>query len=316
MNNQSLHLALCCDRNVADGLVTTIASVAAHLRPDFSLEIHVIDCGLGADIRARVTAVIRHKLPMARIEFIELHADRLKDFPQPASLSHVTLATYGRLFLHELLAKVEKVIYLDCDLLVTGDLAEIYLTPLNGFALAAVRDTVIPTVGHEWESLVKDLPGLRPDEPYFNAGVLLLNLTKLRDLDASALYAQLLRNVEARYADQSVLNGVFHGQWKAIPARWNRQVQLGREFSVFPDRPRAIWHFASKLKPWHFHRRPARGLLKQWQDQADAIGWVPTFEPTVQSNPPFLRDLVKQGRSWIECRESEHSVLPSTERNR
>ena len=277
------------------------------LRPDYFLEIHVIDCGLGADIRERVASAIMPKLPRTRIEFIELDADRLKGFPRPSSVSHVTEITYARLFLHELLPYVEQTIYLDCDLLVMGDLGEIYLTPLDGLPLAGVRDNVIPTVGHERESLMRDLPGLRPDAPYYNSGVLLLNLAKLRDLDASVLYRRAIGTLEARYGDQSVLNGVFHEQWKALPRRWNRQIMLGREFSVFPDQPQAIWHFISKLKPWHFHRRSARGLLKQWQDQRDAIGWVPAAEPTVQSHSPFLRDLVKQGRSWLACSRNERA---------
>lgn len=305
MKGQPLHLALCCDRNVADGLVTTIASVATHLRQDFTLQIHIIDCGLGQDLRDRVTGVIEHRLPRSRVEFVDLHVDSLSGFPRPASLSHVTSVTYARLLLHKLLPGVERIIYLDCDLLATGDLTEIYLTPLEGLPLAAVRDTVIPMVGHEWESLTTDLPGLRADEPYFNAGVLHLDLTKLRELDATALYARLLRTVEARYADQSVLNGAFHGQWKMLPARWNRQVQLGRDFNVFPDVPRAIWHFSSKLKPWRFHRRSARGLLRQWQDQRDAIGWTPTFEPTEHVQPSLAKDLLKQGRSWVACSRSE-----------
>lgn len=298
--SSSLHLALCCDRNVVDGLVTTIASAATHLRPDFVLQIHVIDCGLGEGLRARVVEAIE-RLPRSRVEFVDLHVDTLSGFPKPASLSHVTPVTYARLLLHKLLPDVEQTIYLDCDLLVTADLGEIYTTPLDEAPLAAVRDTVIPTLGHERESLVENLSGLRPDESYFNAGVMLLNLARLRELDASALYARLLRTVEARYADQSVLNGAFHGQWKPLPARWNRQVQLGREFSVFPDVSRAIWHFASRLKPWHFERHATRGLLKQWQDQRDGMGWAPTFDPTERANASLVKDLLKQGRSWMEC---------------
>ena len=304
MNSQSLHLALCCDRNVADGLATTIASVATHLSRDFTLSVHVIDCGLGDELRAKLVRMIEQHLPNSRLGFLELHMDSLSGFPTPASLSHVTPVTYARLLLHDLLPDVERVIYLDCDLFVTGDLSEIYLTSLNGSPLAAVQDTVIPTVGHERESLVANLPGLRPDEPYFNAGVLLLDLAKLRELGASALYTRLLRTVEARYADQSVLNGAFHSQWKPLPPRWNRQVQLGREFNVFPDVPHAIWHFASKLKPWHFHRRAARGLLRQWQAQRDAVEWAPSFAPTEQVNSSFMADLLKEGRSWMQCRRS------------
>lgn len=303
MSKLPVHLAFCCDRNVVDGLVTTIAAAAVRLGSGYFLAIHVIDCGLGAEMRAQIQSFLAQKLPTVQIEFVTLDAERLKIYPRPAAISHIPPATYARLLLHELLPEVPQVIYLDCDLLVTTDLVELFLTPLEGCPYAAVQDSTITHIGHERESLTKDLPQLdRPDATYHNGGVLLLNLAKLRDLDVSALYGRALGTIEARYADQSLMNGVFHGQWKILPRRWNRQVMLGRDYSVFPDRPRAIWHFISHLKPWHFHRRLARGLVRQWQDERDAIGWTPTTEPTIQANPSWFKDLVKQGRSWIECR--------------
>ncbi len=203
-----------------------------------------------------------------------------------------------------------RVIYFDCDLLVTADLAELYLTPLAGCPYAAVQDAGMPSIGHPRESLIRDLPELtRPDEAYHNTGVLLLDLVKFRDLDVSALFGRALGTVEARYGDQSLLNGVFHGQWKVLPRRWNRQVLLGLDYSVFPEQPQAIWHFFSRLKPWQFHSRNGRGLLKQWQDERDAIGWTPTVEPTLQVRPSLLKDLVKQGRSWVKCRRSALSPI-------
>ncbi|MEO6873546.1 MAG: hypothetical protein ABI222_01865, partial [Opitutaceae bacterium] len=86
------------------------------------------------------------------------------------------------------------------------------------------------------------------------------------------------------------------------PARWNRQVKLGDHYSLFADEPRAIWHFAGKLKPWHFLRRPARGLLRQWQRARDAVAWTPTVVPTVKAHPSFAKDCLKQVRSWIKSR--------------
>ena len=308
MSKETIHLALCCDRNVADGLVAVIGSSRHSLRSDCKLSVHVIDFGLGDDIRDRVSHMISTRLRDTAIEFIAVSTDRLKHFPKPASLSHVTLVTYARLLLHELLPGVDRAIYLDCDLLVTGDLAEIAHARLGDAALAAAIDTVIPCVGHERESLIKDLAGLRPDLPYFNAGVLVLDLAKLRALDATRLYAEALKKVEARYADQSVLNAVFHGHWKQLPARWNRQILLGGAFTVFPDRSHGIWHFSSKLKPWHFRRRGVRGLVAQWFAENESIGWTPTSTPTTLAHASAIKDLFKWMRSWIARRGNDRAI--------
>lgn len=307
---KTVHLAFCCDRNVADGLAAVIASASHHLKKSSALHVHVIDCGLGKDVQDALTHALAKHRPNVRLEFIPLSQERLKPFPRPAALSHVTPAAFGRLFLHELLPDVSRVLYLDCDLLVTANLAELFATRLEGHPLAAAIDTVIPTIGHERESLVANVPGLRPELPYFNSGVLLLDLEKLRALDATARYHEALRLVEARYADQSVLNAVFHGQWKILPAFWNRQTLLGSGFSIFPDRSHALWHFSSKLKPWHFQRRGARGLVGQWFAESEAIGWKRLSMPTTQSTAPFAKDVIKRGRSWMARQKNDRAGAP------
>jgi lipopolysaccharide biosynthesis glycosyltransferase len=310
MNASMVHLVFGCDRNVVDGLATVIASAAHHLRASSELHVHVVDCGIGEDVRQQLTAAVAERLKNTRIEFIDLPAERLQHFPRPAALSHVTPAAYSRLFLHELLPAIDRIIYLDCDLLVTADLQELQSLDLGEKLMAAAVDTVIPSLGHERESLVANLPELSPQQPYFNSGVLLLDLQKFREVDATALYAAAMQKVEARYADQSIFNAVFQGRWRELAPSWNRQTLLGRDFSVFPDRSRAIWHFSSKLKPWHFHRARSRGLLRQWQREQDAIGWTPTFQPTIGAKPSLIRDLLKQARSWNDCRKSERSIAP------
>ncbi len=296
-----LQLALCCDRNVADGRATAIASASRHLSEDWLMDVHVIDCGLGDEIRQRLASMASEELQNTRLHFVTLDAERLAGFPKPAGLDHVTPAAYARLFLHELLPGVSRLIYLDCDLLVARDLVELFDFPLGAAPLAAAVDTVIPTVGHDRESLVADVPGIDPSAPYFNSGVLLLNLAELRRIDATRLYADATRRVAARYADQSILNAVFHGQWRPLSPDWNRQTLLGPDFSVFPDRPHAIWHFSSKLKPWHFARATARGLLAQWHAERSHVSWLSTTAPTHTPRTPWVRDTLKHARSTLAC---------------
>lgn len=293
-----VHLAFGCDRNVADGLAAVIASAAHHLSKDRQLRVHVLDCGLGESMRAKLRTMVADKLPRAQIEFVEVLADRMKDFPQPF-LTHVSHATYARLFLHELLPSIDRVIYLDCDLLIRGDLTELYELDLAGCALAAVQDKVITSFSHELDTLAADLPAIDPRSPYFNAGVLLLDLQRLRSIDATALYAKAFRQVKAKQADQSILNMVCHGRWKKLPTRWNRQILLGSGYNMFANEKGGIWHFTSRIKPWQVRRRGARGLLAQWYRELDRVGWVATAVPQTEVHVSWLRDFIKAAQCWI-----------------
>ncbi len=88
-------------------LITTIASAAMHLRQrGFPLPSRDrLRIGSAYSRAAELSRCA--PLPTARLEFIELHPDRLKAFPLPSSLQHVTLATNSRLLLQELLPEVE-----------------------------------------------------------------------------------------------------------------------------------------------------------------------------------------------------------------
>ena len=93
----------------------------------------------------------------------------------------MTSTTYHRLLLPRLVPReVTRAIWLDCDLLVTTDLVRLWETDLGGCHLLAVRDPVVPLVSsrygiRRWREL-----GIAPDAPYFNAGVMLLDVDRWR----------------------------------------------------------------------------------------------------------------------------------------
>lgn len=166
-----------------------------------------------------------------------------------------------RLLLPQLLADVDRAIYLDADTVALSELHQLWTTDLGGAPLGAVRNVVEP----EREEHVRAL-GLDPLQ-IFNSGVLLLDLNAMRHADV------IERVVEAakRYAgqlfwpDQDVLNVAFETNWCRLHPRWNVQNSF---FSLRPIAERtippvevaeavgnpSIRHFEgpSLCKPWHF----------------------------------------------------------------
>ncbi len=151
--------------------------------------------------------------------------------PDPQRIGHLTLhgnrhvAQYFRLLIPSLLpAHHAKVLYLDCDLVIHRDLSDLWNTDLGDAPLAAVRDFGVPVVSSEpWGLADYRALNIAADEPYFSAGVMLLNLPVWR---RGKIAEQVIRFTEEHRAtvrlwEQDGLNALLHGRWNRLDDRWN-----------------------------------------------------------------------------------------------
>ncbi len=168
--------------------------------------------------------------------------------------------TLFRLLLPDIV-DTDKIIYLDCDIVVNMDISELWEVPLGGYAVAAVRDVwsldflkgiPIPwRLDKAWEIL-----GVARGE-YFNAGVLLLNLKKLRDeydflKSVADFYAEYKKCITL--ADQDCLNYIFANDKLLIDEKFNH---INSEGVGEDDLYGSIWHMAGgAAKPWVTCTRP------------------------------------------------------------
>ena len=112
-------------------------------------------------------------------------------------------------------APAERVLYLDADILVCKDLRELWNTDLGGHSIAAAPD-IVPDIRHpKGDQYV-------PQGPYFNPGVLLLNLVKIRPT-LPKLEALCYEIRDAPYGDWDPLDIHFGGDWVLLSPTWNAQ---------------------------------------------------------------------------------------------
>ena len=188
---------------------------------------------------------------------------------------HVSIATYYRFFIPQIFGNFDKVLYLDSDIAVFDDVAKIYDTPLGDALLGAVhdvRESIPLKLGHEpWTSYLSKKLKLKRPEDYFQAGVLVMNLARMRREDTTAALLEKLREVQMPIlSDQDILNAVCEGRVRLVPTRWNLEWQIGFEFpdyrKILPAaeleayeqglaRP-GILHYASSVKPWNAPELP------------------------------------------------------------
>lgn len=218
------------------------------------------------------------------LRWISPPSDETRGLPTRKRFSE---AMYLRLLIPALLPRADRAIYLDCDVLVEADLAELAETDISDALLAAARDPVIPTV-----SSPEGLPnyhelGLAPDTPYFNSGVLLLNLKQWREENVTAsVFEYVRRHADlVRWPDQDGLNAVAAGRWVELDPRWNTPPQ-----EAGPRAPRVV-HFLGWAKPWNtFGIGPAG---ERWRQCLRRSRYLNPVESQLYATRSFLRAAVR-----------------------
>jgi lipopolysaccharide biosynthesis glycosyltransferase len=171
-------------------------------------------------------------------------------------VQRLTKGSLMRLWLPECLSEVPRIIYLDCDVIVKTDICSLWNTNLGDCALGAVGGDTRAATTHLTKTRFFEISGTEPDA-YFNAGILLLNLEKLRQNNI-CLYEEALtflkKYPDTLYPDQDALNYIFHGNYYQLPNKYN--VLVDRKTSE-PKTDDVILHFAGLIKPWAYYSGPA-----------------------------------------------------------
>ena len=187
---------------------------------------------------------------IAKAIFLPVETDTFKD--APLHLKWISRETYYRLLAQEMLPEsVERVLYLDVDMIVMGSLEEFYHQDFEGKLLVACNRYGLGGVDPKrLEQLT-----LPRDTIYFNAGTLLYDLAGQRQqIDPNILYEYpVLFYQQLKYGDQDVLNAVFYGLTKFADWRVYNCFDSNTTRQRQEDRVRRsckIFHYNGRGKPW------------------------------------------------------------------
>ena len=183
------------------------------------------------------------------IEFVDLnyYIDKLKD--KLYTRDYYSKTTYFRLFIPELYPQYDKVLYLDSDIVILSDIADLYNIDMEDNLVAAAPDDVIQTI-EVFQNYVEKVVGVADYKNYFNAGVLLMNLDELRKFNFQEKFLYLLSTVKFSVAqDQDYLNRLCKGRVKLIENTWDR-MPIGGDTVKREDIH--LIHYNLAFKPWHF----------------------------------------------------------------
>lgn len=152
--------------------------------------------------------------------------------------------TYFRLMIPTLFPQMDKALYLDSDIILQDDVSLLYDTPLGDCLVGAIPDGFVNHVPI-LRRYVENRVGVKKESPYFNAGVLLMNLHEMRKARFEDLFLSVLQAVTFCVAqDQDYLNVICRDRVVFLPMQWN--------YMPFQpaDTPPSLIHFNLDSKPW------------------------------------------------------------------
>lgn len=231
----------------------------------------------------------------------------LFELPEYKVANHISHATLFRLGLEQMAPQeCKRLIYLDADLIVLNDLRKLWNVDLQGALIGAVPDAVLnssePELVRHWLDW-----GLDPDGTYLNAGVLIIDLQKVREERAFSKALDLIAEHGSNlpYQDQDAINWVFWQRWHLLPLEWNVQtVQFLKPYREFlPDDARAaghnphIVHYTGPAKPWSANEYHPLSWL-YW----DVLAHTPYLDPVREENGISRWRMFRHWLRWLKRR--------------
>ncbi len=249
------------DQNYLPGATVTLASAIHNLAPGAFLDIFVLDCGL-----EKPEAIHRGLQPLPqnrfKLQIQSMNMDLINNIP--VVIKRLSTSAFSILKLQTLFPQLDRVLFLDADIIVNRDLSPLAGLDMQGHPIAAVQDPIAKVISDDIRNC--EAIGLDPEAQYFNSGFVLFDLANWRKEDWESRLNQTIENshIQRTFNDQSFLNVTFSKKWLPLPRKWNRLIVLEPDHfplcPLFPSVIHATWIF----KPWQFSETRARGVIRKY----------------------------------------------------
>jgi lipopolysaccharide biosynthesis glycosyltransferase len=219
-------------------------------------------CIFVTDVEAAWCETIADVAAPQNISVLPAHVPEIRDLEGYHEDRWLPAVALSRFWVHRFLPpEVERFLYLDGDVLVDGNIDNIFDSVLPESGIMAAPDTVclcLSEMGRGAKREKSYLEGLGiQNGKYFNSGVMLADVQKWRQISEQATKFLVQNSTLCRSSDQSALNAVTRNGWAPLSLRWNYQsdhmtILDPRTIGIKP----VIWHLSGGPKPWHLPEWP------------------------------------------------------------
>ena len=242
---QIIPICFATDDNYIPFLAVAIASLLDNAAKDKFYKIYVLTTELKQE---NIDSILKLKTPNSSIRFISL----AKELDKIQSMFHLrdyySKESYYRIFIPNIFPEYSKVLYLDCDITVTGDISKLYNTQIHGYYVGAIVEEVMLTYD-VFGNYTEKVDGINRKH-YFNSGVLLINCHRWRRRMVAEQFVDLLGRYKFRVVqDEDYLNVICKDNVKWLDLVWNKTAYKNDDFR---DRNLNLIHWKINWRPWKY----------------------------------------------------------------
>lgn len=254
-NMQEIPIFFAIDNNFAPYLDCAIRSMEANASQEFRYVIYAMYDDLSEERQKMITEGVHEPF---EIKFVpmedKINASR---YFRESRLrcDYFTMTIFFRLFIAEMFENYDKGIYIDSDIIVPGDISEMYRIDLEGHIIGACIDHSIEKIG-PLVNYIENSIGV-PVGEYINSGILLMNLKKMRETDFLGHFLYLLNtyHFDSVAPDQDYINAMCNGDIRYLGEEWDAMPPEGGSTRPAVEHPKLI-HYNLFQKPWCYDDIP------------------------------------------------------------
>jgi lipopolysaccharide biosynthesis glycosyltransferase/predicted Zn-dependent protease len=287
-------ICICCNNDYAKYVSVILQSIFENSNKDYLYDVVI----LSRDINVYNKHLILEQFAENDWFSVRFY-DITRNFSNYTNLfadKHISLEVYYQILIPEVFADYEKVLYLDVDMIVNEDVAELFDTDLGEKFAGVVKDLDfnIRALREEPNQLdgMKELK-LSDYSAYFNSGLILLNIPTIKEVFTVKDIMKVAMN--RKFHDRDTLNYLFNGNVEFLDEKWNvlwslaeddtrtifsdeLPLNLYRKLKTILDKPGVI-HYTSEIKPWHKKANELNNpFLRNWWNYAAKTPYYESLE--------------------------------------
>lgn len=244
-NETVIPIFFACDEPFMKYTCVALKSLICNASKEYRYHVHILCTGISEETKQKAYRLADDNFSI----FFDDVSSELADMHSRLHIrDYYSVTTYFRIFIPDKFPQYDKVIYIDSDTIIKGDISELYLMDIGKNYVGGARDQVVLQLDLFGEYVEKVL-GL-PRECYFNAGMLVINSKAFRKNHILDKFVELLNTYAFVVAqDQDYLNVLCQNKVYWLDARWN--AETCQEIPCREEDIRII-HYNLAAKPWHY----------------------------------------------------------------
>lgn len=278
------------DDNYMPYLIITMESIVQNASKEYDYIFYILNTGISEQ---NIERAQKYNYGNFKVEFVNVD-EKINKFGEALhTRDYYSKAIYYRLFIPSLFPQYKKAIYMDCDIIVQGDVSNLYNVSLGNNLLGAVSDEVVYAC-EEFVEYTENVLGVKAPN-YFNSGVLLMNLEGLRAIDFEQKFINIFGSYTFTVAsDQDYINVICKDKVTYIDNSWNKMPFV----NTIKMEDVNLIHFNLTAKPWHYDNILYGDAFWKYAKQTDVYEIVLN-----EKNTYDIKNIQKDSECEVKLRE-------------